>query len=90
MPLRSRGCPSCGEDYNNKSHRPMQCRFCGVWNCVQCICPRKRYHPRAKEVNSELFDICYGCDDKFLSLTLHHVVMWRLRDMWRIDVCWRS
>ncbi len=73
FPCKLQECQLCGEEYGNKKNVATQCSFCGVWNCSSCICPRKRYHPRAKDANSEKLSICFKCDDKFLSLTLNHV-----------------
>lgn len=72
FPCKLQECQLCGEEYGNKKNVATQCSFCGVWNCSSCICPRKRYHPRAKDAHSERLSICYKCDDKFLSLTLNH------------------
>lgn len=76
FPCKLQACQLCGEDYGNKKNVATQCCFCGVWNCSNCICSRKRYHPRAKDAHSERLSICYKCDDKFLSLTLNHVTFW--------------
>jgi hypothetical protein len=86
-PLRSDKCTVCGNEYDHRYRKPVQCRFCADWNCSECICQRKRYHPRAKESNSDRFEICHRCDDKFLNLTLNHVRIVSIRPTLKNGPC---